>query len=825
MPRQTFVLNEFTGSNNVKDSRDIADQEVASSSNFMFDKQGALRTAGKFSAYTQSNLSGDSSTHAAGNGLFYLESDRSVSASTARTTGTYYPLYGTYYSFLNALTIRSSTLNDAAWNAFSVGDKIKITGSSVGNNGIYVITKKGSLVILGITTRSFDLAGSLITATDTSNITITSIPRYGEKIWIKPKATGTAAASMQIKVWNSNETSWAEHNIQTVATDDAVAGDFKPKYFYADLALRVSDSNFANMGRIKWFGFIERNHFTQDPYIGWEVKNNDLAKPSYGLNSTAYPTGAGKIHWGIVMSTPGSNENESTWVEGSYELASSHIYDGNQESQLYAFSNAQAVNNEFTVANGEQVEITVKTLGPFDSRISGARLYCRAKGPEIGESDESWSFLAEADFAKGIKTSLSSDYRVTSTNSSWFIVLNEAHQHYTLTSTSVRQNADTYESINGFPSDIDAISLGNIGDSWGISCVASRRVFIANINIYDAQSGSSKKYGDRIMYSEIGKYDTFPSYNFIDVVKGDAEEYVELVEYGDRLLAFKHNTLFVLNIANPSPTAWFLEKTFKHKGIKHPGAVFRTEDGVIWVNEAGCWAYNGEQIQNLIDNKLDPIQSYASSDEHGLSWKDFYNASTILGYSPRYQQILVLKDCTGTTNNHVYCYDIRTKSWALLNDATNFFTNAVYSNFVLDGDGELAIMTTGGVLRYYAPASAATSTQMITKYIDFGMPNQMKKVYKVAVTYKSSVTQANILTARYINKNGGMQNSDFSSNLFDSLQLAVHTNWSVAVFEPTSALQCQSIQFKIAPPSSGTIEINEIMIYYRAKKTIVKSST
>ena len=849
MPRKTFTLNEFVGINNVKDSRDIADQEVASSSNFMFDKQGALRTAGKFTDYTLSNLTGDDTSHEAGYGLFYFESDRALSAqisgtTTDPTTGSaeYYPHWGgLVWADGDDFTNSMATKDPVFYALFGVGDKVKVSNSEVdggSNNGVYTIVRKRSIDFgFGIVLYVHKLSPTLkhiyesvsVTGVDDGHVTWTKVPRLGENIWIKPNvASSSSASSHHIKFWNSQTSLWATDGIQTAVVDDGINGSFKPRYYYADLALRVSDSNFLNQGKIKWYGFIERTHFNQDGYLGWEVKDNTLAKPSYGLNSAAYPTGAGKIHWEIVMSAPGSNENESTWVEGSYELASSHIYDGDQESQLYAFSNAVAANSEFTVAHGEQVKITAKTLGPFDSRMSGARLYCRARGPEIGESDESWSFLAEADFAKGIKTSLSSDYKVTSTNSSWFVT-GTINQHYTLTSTSVRQNADTYESINGFPSDLDSISLGATGDSWKTACVASRRVFIANVSIYDAASGSTKKYGDRIMYSEIGKYDTFPSYNFIDVVKGDAEEYVELVEYGDRLLAFKHNTLFVLNIANPSPTAWFLEKTFKHKGIKHSGAVFRTEDGVIWVNDAGCWAYNGDQIQNLIDNKLDPVSVYSSSSEHGQSWRDFYTVDSIIGYSPKYKQILILKDCTGTSNNYVYCYDTKTGSWSLLNDATNFFTDRIYSNFILDGDGELAIATskagagTTCDIRYYSPQSVANSTEMVTKYIDFDLPNNMKKIYKVAISYKSSVTQADILTARYVNKNGGMQNSTFGSNLFDSLTLAVHTNWGVAVFKPTAALSCQSIQFRIKPPSSGTIDINEIMVYYRAKKTIVKS--
>ena len=101
-------------------------------------------------------------------------------------------------------------------------------------------------------------------------------------------------------------------------------------------------------------------------------------------------------------------------------------------------------------------------------------------------------------------------------------------------------------------------ALGNVGDSWKISCIANRRVFIANISIFE--NSDSKIYADRIMYSEIGKYDTFPSFNFIDIVKGDAEAYTCLMEFSDRLLAFKNNTLFIINISNPFAAVLFLTK-------------------------------------------------------------------------------------------------------------------------------------------------------------------------------------------------------------------------------------------------------------------------
>ena len=62
------------------------------------------------------------------------------------------------------------------------------------------------------------------------------------------------------------------------------------------------------------------------------------------------------------------------------------------------------------------------------------------------------------------------------------------------------------------------------------------------------------------MYSMPNKFDTFPSYNYIDVVKGDAENYVKLEEFADRLLAFKQKSVQVINISSPSDTNWFLEE-------------------------------------------------------------------------------------------------------------------------------------------------------------------------------------------------------------------------------------------------------------------------
>ena len=133
-------------------------------------------------------------------------------------------------------------------------------------------------------------------------------------------------------------------------------------------------------------------------------------------------------------------------------------------------------------------------------------------------------------------------------------------------------------------STLDSISIGGINEGWKTAVVTNRRAFVANVRIVNPITNEATVYGDRIMYSMPNKFDTFPSYNYIDVVKGDAENYVKLEEFADRLLAFKQKSVQVINISSPSDTNWFLEENVKHNGVQHPSAVVRTDYGLCWVN-------------------------------------------------------------------------------------------------------------------------------------------------------------------------------------------------------------------------------------------------
>ena len=88
MPKQTYTLNNFSGGiNNLKDPRDIQENELANGVDIMIDKQGAIRTRGGEADYN-STINDRAATVAPGYGLAVFESDFALANTSYSVTGT-----------------------------------------------------------------------------------------------------------------------------------------------------------------------------------------------------------------------------------------------------------------------------------------------------------------------------------------------------------------------------------------------------------------------------------------------------------------------------------------------------------------------------------------------------------------------------------------------------------------------------------------------------------------------------------------------------------------------------------------------------------------
>jgi len=825
----------------------------------------------------------------AGYGLYYFESDQPVGVRGATIVGngatgdidddpdgnSKYTIcfYGTNQIFVNDSNFWRDTANffDSSDNIYSdiLPFQIIVSGAAnSANNGTFTVTDVLSILdneqITVTSSNSHQMDGNKVQAVlkiaETSLVSEnvadgTSITfKQGGQVGDTALAVGNVDDG-KVDVFFDSNGSWTADAITVL---DSADGSSKPEfnYYYTGNALRVADGNFSNRSTPQWYGFIDRKHFqTQGGTANasyrhiinpafYSADNNLIAPTSANYTAsgsvdgnTEYPsTGAG---WGLSVH---EDTEIGEWMSGTYKFACSFVYDGNQESLLTEFDATQAIAND-----GVSIIINVyaKDDGSthYPNRVTGGRIYIKESDTaEATATGEPYELLADIDITKGVRVSLDSEYQAWTTDGAGeFRVtsdVTEANRGTAYWRLKLKSpNLDTYETINGYSPQTKQISFGQTGSGYKTAVVAGRRTFVANV-MYDDNKTSSddnspqiKHYGDRIMYSEVGKFDTFPSNNFIDVVLGDGEEYVKLAYFADRILAFKQRTLQVINISSPSPSGWFLEKTVPYAGTVYPYSVCECEAGVVWANRNGAYLFNGSTITNISENK---IADTGSTVYTAKTWKQFSsNASIVVGYSPELKQALFTN--SASTASDIFYYDFRYRSWYYGTSAaplkSSSFTPLI-SNMITDSSGNLLVAydtqstnlddagTNKVVVTAYDNAENAHDNYfLLTKDFDFGAPGRTKKVYGITIHYRHSDSNAIDDGKILYQKDQDGTFTAFNNSLNAITQThASQNNYNVLKLPIGSIVSCQSIMFKFnfASLTAATkFAINDIVIEYR----------
>ena len=393
----------------------------------------------------------------------------------------------------------------------------------------------------------------------------------------------------------------------TVDADDNNAVTFtkynSTSFHFVDEALRASPTTGGIVLRPKHYSFVDRIHFfnaipltIKDDYASWFLNDIGPKAPTDQYVETTDSGGSRDITSDVdagegfeVAVT--SNANDGEWVAKTWEVATTFIYDGGQESALYIPSTAQT----FATADSDSLDVAIRahnTGTSYDERISGGRAYCR-----INLSDDPWALFVDIDMKQGSRATLSGTYNTWQENTGIPSVV------HCDGFDSFRLNPDTYESLTGLDPSNTRELFDEDNKYWDTSAIGGNRCFLASARYTDS-GGATVHFADRILYSQPGAYDVFPVGNFIDVVRGDADDYVKLVFYKGFLLAFKQRNLFVLDVSDPNPALWYLKDTFPFRGILHAGAVAMTPFGPAWSNEHGCFVYDGNRIVDLTRDKI-----------------------------------------------------------------------------------------------------------------------------------------------------------------------------------------------------------------------------
>ena len=396
-----------------------------------------------------------------------------------------------------------------------------------------------------------------------------------------------------------------------------------------------------------------------------------------------------KFHYSLDFS---DSSTDGSWDSASYKFYISYLYDkSKQESGLHYMATAStgSANRGLACAVTLAYFTEEDTSGGgyvaylFNERVTGARIYYT----DSEDADGLYYQLLEVDFEKGVRkydelsytswatggTGITKDFIVECPDTSVSDTTTLANSFHFLHPPKVL----TYQTLNGYDSDEETIF------KYKTAVVTNRRCYIGNVARLDTSTHANhvtEKFNDRIIKSPVNKFDTFPEGNFLDVTINDGDEIVRLETFADRLLQFKRKKMFIINI---SQDIEFLESEHSFMGVDHHSAVTKTEIGIIWTNSRGCYVYDGKQIKNLTDNKI-----------NSNTWKEFLNISGMVGYIPDKKQIVVVKD-PGLSDGSCYIYDFSTTSWTYGSGLLSFvmktnmtndkFGNLIWGEYVNEG--------------------------------------------------------------------------------------------------------------------------------------------
>jgi hypothetical protein len=525
----------------------------------------------------------------------------------------------------------------------------------------------------------------------------------------------------------------------------------------------------------------------------------------------------------FMIGNPGCAMNESGFSSGNYNFGLTNIIEGGSESSvsdrssetilpsaryfqkyqqtaiIAAWSLREAANVDEANGGTTSWHNNISSWG-VDERIKGQNLYIQRT------DSDNWFRVAELNLGSdslnkgGLdeslgKFSIDTPWKNGNFNSSsetYGNVWNTTYSTGIYSNTLVIKDASLiweYSSLNAF-----ADTSTSIAARFKTAIQMNRQIYIGGLK----QQGIS--YSDRMIKSPVNKFDVFPSKGReIDVIVKDGDHVTVVEGFADRILQFKKNAVNVINCTKDSE---FLETTIQNIGVESPCHVIKTDIGIAFINDRGCYLYDGEKFTNLIDGKID--------DSTGGIWDTHITLSSLIGYQQKGRKILVTG---GTNNKDVYMFSLQTGGWVKMPGIFTGTSAYLQTNLVTFFDGQVYWVDKDAGNAYVWQDKISQDFTIITKDMDFGHPAVKKKMSKVYVTY--SCTTAGTIALTY-DVNGGSALDKGFTPITDFAD-----GGGVAELKPDTSLEANnknSFQLKLTGTGhSEDFEINDISIIYRIK--------
>jgi|10_taG_2_1085330.scaffolds.fasta_scaffold02948_10 hypothetical protein len=827
MPKQLYKITQFHGGlNNNSDARDIAENELSEATDVMVDELGKIRMMGGVVAHA----AGASVTAVInpGYGLFYFSHDRlegndAGAADVAETGADYLVLADTDTD--TQFFIYESSAGETAWGGsptavidlytdgtgttgvkptfYAVDGALRVSDGNFGANNAnkwygYIYRMQFGDGTNGVDAFTGLTGGKLydqwisqdqnLTALPMKSITTRdaagAAPDINKPVRLSIKAAGAVypyfinIAGTTQSISSTTQVIRATCNVNavsdTITMVDSTEDNFTLFCKPGDFLIMGDTDKAGNANVIAAVTAVTASVIT----VPGGIATDDTSTIVHIANLS-------RMHWW-------SDDTNERYLQ----FAMSTIYDGNQESALAEFGTRIALadimlgdtsDNHYLDLNSPLIDVHVfcsaaNTFGSTYPRVTGFKIYVRRSSSSNSTSD--YALLCEVSIADGIRIAEHQDSFIQ-----WLGSFVDTTMAY-FGDKSVGDDFP-FPSLTKYPYEVGET---HTVEGYKTAVVANRMAYIGHVK----QDGIV--YGDRVLKSEVNKFDSFPASRKLEASVNDGDSIVKLEAYADRLLIFKKNKLELVNI---SQEVEFLEDTFMHKGVSHPAATCKTDFGIAWVNEKGCYLYDGQKVNNLLEKQGRQIIKESV-------WSDFVD-EPMIGYLPKKRQIIVADDITTTGDGAAYLYDIVTQSWVKGAAATITDPDQAKTNFITDWNGDLVYAHTAGTLVKWDDAGEDSTDFVIqTKDIDFGQPAQKKKIYKVYVTY-TGVSSLSVDVDYQINGDNGW--NGFASGE----PLIASSGQNEATLTLSSPVECYSFQLRFSGTGKTAFEINDATIVFRLK--------
>ena len=349
--------------------------------------------------------------------------------------------------------------------------------------------------------------------------------------------------------------------------------------------------------------------------------------------------------------------------------------------------------------------------------------------------------------------------------------------------------------------------METITASWKTSTVVNRTTYAGNVIV------DGRTYPDRIIKSLPNQFDIFPDYDTLDATINDGDEIVYLETFGGKLLQFKKQTLYVIDVTQEPE---YVAGTFRYRGIPSIASAAKADEGIVFANKHGVFMFNGEGVAQLSKGKIDSL------------WESFYSDTDfpIISFEPTESIVLITK---ANSSDFLY-YNVLNKAWAegsgdrcSQNDKSNFFD---YNGDIYQAVGEVGPTGSTGDVNFYKWHDEFDSGQSISdvctytsKEYNFGDPSVDTVLFNIKITYKASGSSALNADLKVIYNNGdGPQTETLTTTSFNGTS----DEWKTVEFKPSGGrINCKTAAIQIVSNGSEldyNFEINDFTIVYRNKR-------